>query len=460
MSPEEAKAGIAAAKQLDDNIAKMMSVVATTGCRQDLIDSVVAAGRLVGGSAADHEAVGYLAFVSGLHEYSHKHYLAAARLAPDDPVVWYNLASSQRNLGLLDEAERSCSCALTLAPIYPQAALLRSQLHTQTAETAHIDNLLQTLRVVPVESTEAIFIHYALGKEFDDLGEYDKAWQHFASGAAVRRRSLQYAVEMDLAKLSRIQTVFNPTLLDKLGDRPPLTRYGFIIGLPRSGTTLVERVLTSAAGVSSNGETDNLLGALMDGTPAEGRDIFERVARAEPGKVQASYARRAGAPSSGEVVLEKLPMNYLYAGAIARTLPDAQILMLERNLIDNCLGMFSTLFGTGYPFSYNLDELGQYVIAYAKLARHWSEVLGKRLLRLSYDDFVADPANLGPQIAAHFGLTWSEDLLRVEANSAATATASAVQVRRPIYRSSSGRWKNYERPLQPLADALAKSGLV
>lgn len=460
MTLDEAKAYLAGAGTVDSAVIDAMASVVRSGSRQDIAPTLTHVSGLPGATAAQHETLGFIAFAAGLHEQSLDHYAAAARLAPADPVVWYNLASAQRNLGRLDEAQQSCDRALRLAPFNAQAALLRSHLRRQTHQANNIDALRAALGQVLPNSTEAIFFHYALGKELDDLADYERAWAHFAAGAAARRRALQYDVQLDLQKLARIQATSSRRELAACTRAPATAHYGFIIGLPRSGTTLVERVLTASPGAVSNGETDNFLAALMEGTPPHGGDIFARVACSHPATVQEAYARKAGHATKNLLVLEKLPMNYLYAGAIARNLPDAQMLLLERNLVDNCFGMFSTLFGAGYPFSYDLAELAQYAVAYRALTRHWQDALGDRLATVSYDEFVSSPASVGPAMSAHLGITWNPSMALVEHNAQASATASAVQVRQPIYRTSSGRWRNYERPLRPLIDALSSSGLI
>lgn len=406
----------------------------------------------------DTETLGFVAHNLAQHDIARECYARFAAMVPGDPVGWYNLATSERNCGNIAAAVEAGDRALALDPDYAQAALLLSGLRRQTPGHNHVDALQRALRRTSHDRGERIFLHYALGKEFEDLGDHPAAWRHFAEGAAARRRGLHYDVATDEAKLRRIAEAFPaPAASDDPGSPGP---YGFIAGLPRSGTTLIERVLTGREGVHSNGETDNLLGALMDGTPASGGDIFDRVAAAVPAQVAASYARRAGPPLPGGMILEKLPLNYLYFGALARTMPGAKLVMVRRNPIDNCFAMFSTLFGAGYPFSYALGDLARYAAAFADLCRHWRETLGDRMLEVQYDRFVADPASEGQRLAAHMGIAWDEGLLAVERNRSASATASAVQVRRPIYRSASGRWRNYESQLAPLIDALAARDLI
>lgn len=413
--------------------------------------------KLRGNDMVVLEALAFLAFNVGAHGAAREFYHRTTLVSPGDAKCWYNLASSERTLGNLAIAEQACDHALKLDPELIPAALLRSELRKQTPDANHVDELRAWLGRT-ADGPAAIALNYALGKELDDLGEYDAAFASFARGAAIRRRTLDYDVATDVWKAGRIAETFSAA---RLADVGPLVEpdYGFIVGMPRSGTTLIERVLTGHHAVTSNGETDNLLKALMAGSPASASDIFARVAAADPALVHGAYARLAGAAGCGRVVLEKLPFNYLYAGAIRLTLPGARIVVLSRAPADNCFAMFSTLFGAGYPFSYALSDLADYYIAYRRLMAHWQQVMPEQLHEVSYEAFVGAPQAIGPAIAAHLGVTWDDAMLKVENNRTTTATASAAQVRKPIYATAKGRWRNYGKHLRPLTDALERAGI-
>lgn len=409
------------------------------------------------GLPVDHEALGFAAFEAGMHRLSRDFYARVTEAAPGDALAWYNLATGDRNLGRLDAAEAACDRALRLAPQMAEVALLRSHLRTQTDARNHVD-ALRAMLARAQEPGAPVFLHYALGKEYDDLGEYEAAFYHFDRGAKTRRHMLGYDVAEDVTKLRRIVESFCPR---RLADAPDLTApaYGFIIGLPRSGTTMIERILTGSPGARSNGETDNLLGALGEGAATAGADVFERVADADPVRVLAGYARRAGPPGAGEVILEKLPFNYLYAGAIRLTMPSARTLLVNRAPADNLFAMYSTLFGSAYPFSYSLGDLATYYLAYSRLLDHWRDMLGGQLLETAYEDIIGEPREEGRRIANHMGIGWDDAMVRIEKNDGASATASAAQIRRPIYKTAAGRWRHYERHLAPLTDALEAAGI-
>ena len=306
---------------------------------------------------------------------------------------------------------------------------------------------------------------YALGKELDDVARYDEAFRWFATAAQARRSRLEYNVATDEGKLQRIAEVYTRDFIAQPREAQAgqqaireHSRYIFIVGLPRSGTTLVERILTGLANVRSNGETDNVSRALFATTSASG-DVFERAAAADAVAIAAEYARLAGAGIDRSRIIEKLPLNYLYLGAIHRALPEAKLLLVRRSPLDSCFAMYRTLFAAGYPFSYDLAELGRYYSAYEQLVNHWRAVLGDRMHEIVYEDLVNEPNRVGRAIATHCGLQWSESAIDIQRNTSVSLTASASQVRRPIYGSSSGRWRHYRSHLEPLMVALREHGV-
>jgi tetratricopeptide (TPR) repeat protein len=426
-------------------------------------------------SVADaYDALAYVSLQLGLHERSNELYRRAAEVAPREARFWYNLATSERSFGRLTAAEEACQRAIDVNRGSYQSYLLRSELCVQSAASNHVDELLKLLSDPRLDDRGRMFLSYAVAKELDDLGRYDEAFRWFQIGAGTRRRHLSYDVAVDEAKMARIASTFTTEVVRSTdADVGASSRHVFVIGLPRSGTTLVERILTGHAGVRSNGETDNFAKALLGRLMSSEGDVFARAAAVDPAEVGRRYAVLAGGAGGadggnvsanatadgGSKIIEKLPMNYLYLGAIARALPGAQLVLLRRDPLDSCFAMYRTLFAAAYPFSYDLQEVARYYAAYERLMRHWRECLGERLFEVGYEELVAQPEAVGARLAAFCGIEWNSRALAVEKNTGVSLTASAAQVRRPIYGSSSGRWRHYRRGLAPLIEALTASGV-
>jgi tetratricopeptide (TPR) repeat protein len=449
--------------------ALLASVQIQLGRAQQAEAVILEALSLPTGDAAAYDGLAYASMLLNRHERANELYRRATALAPEVPRYWYNLACSERSLGRLEAAAAACDRSISLDPTGYATYLLRSELRVQTPDANHVEALKARLAKTALDAGSRATLGYALAKELDDLGRVDEAFHWFMAASRARRSQLRYDVAADERTLERLAAAF--PRLDAAGSPAagtPVTetahdaqgaRCIFIVGLPRSGTTLLERILAGLPGVRSNGETHNFSRALTAAAPGAG-DAFHRAAAADPGAVAAEYARLAGLPASPSKVIEKLPTNYLYLGAIRRALPRASIVLVTRAPLDGCFAMFRTLFGDAFPFTYEFEELARYYAAYAALMRHWRAVLGPTLLEVSYEELVREPRVQGARVAGYCGVTWHDAAVDITANQSVSLTASAAQIRRPIYGSSTGRWRRYHRHLTPLIDALRRHGVA
>jgi tetratricopeptide (TPR) repeat protein len=427
----------------------------------DVIDRAL---QLDTGSAEAYDGLAYVSTELGRHDSANALYRRAIDLEPHRSRAWYHLACSERSFGRLEEAEAAIERAIALDGTEYPSVLLRSELRVQTAAANHIADLQRRLADSSVDTHGRIFLGYALGKELDDVQRFDEAFRCFTLAAKVRRSQIRYDVAADERRLARIAQVFSsswvqahrvPRALDGHADSTHL----FIVGLPRSGTTLVERILTGLEGVRSNGETENMARALTAASASQHGDMMERAATADPAAVATQYQRRAGFATDAGRIVEKLPTNYLYLGAIRRALPGARILWVRRSPLDSCFAMYRTVFGDAYPFSYDFDELARYYAAYERLRVHWRTLFGEAIHEVSYEHLVREPQVVGAALARYCGLAWRPEATDIRSNASVSMTASAAQVRRPIYGSSSGRWRHYRAHLRPLIAALHRLGI-
>ncbi|MCH7936951.1 MAG: sulfotransferase [Proteobacteria bacterium] len=430
----------------------------------------------------------------------------AVEKEPGNFAAQSNLGNVLARLGKSEKAAEAYGHALAMepssVPVLSNMALLKAEtgdsdgalglyrrileIDPTDAEVLHDLSLLKTfasgdpdlaamekLRAeLPTDSEKTMFLDFTLAKVLDDLGDHDRAFERLASANRLKRASLDYDVARDEALADRIIGAFDKPFLDALGtpghgDDKPI----FIIGMPRSGTTLVEQILASHSQVVGAGELNHFrdvvmgfggagpgvkgLGASGQGFPEGVRDLiggdFQKLGKAYAGLLgqQAPDARR---------VTDKMPRNFFFAGLIALTLPAARIIHCRRHPVATCFSCFQIHFPEGQEFTYDLGELGRYHRLHDRLMEHWRAVLPGRIFDLGYEDLVAEPEARMRELLEFAGLDWEDACLEFHNTGRRVRTASAQQVRQPLYRTAVERWKRYEKHLGPLIDALGPGG--
>ncbi|SDL67054.1 Tetratricopeptide repeat-containing protein [Maricaulis salignorans] len=381
----------------------------------------------------------------------------AVALDPEQPAIRYNFASSLIATGKLEESEREFNQLLARTPHDYDAYYNRATLRKQTVEDNHLAEIQRMLKAPKRTRLGEVQLNYALALELENLGQFEESFVALKRGAEARRAMMAYRVEGDVATMARIAEVFDAGFFARQRPCDNAQSPVFVLGLPRSGTTLVDRILSAHPLIESLGELNDWPLALT-GLTRGSRDKSDMVSRSgalDMRKLAADYLlrvseRRADLP----FFIDKAPANFLYIGLIAAALPNARIIHLNRDPMDNALGMYKALFRMGYPFSYDFSDLAQYMRAKDRLMDHWRRVLPGRILDVNYEDIITDQEGETRRLLDHVGVDWDPACLDFHKNASPTATASAAQVRQPLYGSAVGRWRRYERELAPLAEML------
>ena len=419
------------------------------------------------GSAEQYSMLASLYVRLDRHERAADFYRQAIEREPANARHHFSLAATCRFMGLLSEAEEACDKALECDPTEYEAYLIRSDLRKQTRERNHIRQMEAVLaRGTGNYMGEAMLCH-ALAKECEDLGLFEKSFRYLSRGAAARRRHLTYDVNKDLELIELIVSTFVDERIRRVGSQgyrsiEPI----FIVGMPRTGTTLVERIIGSHSKVKSAGELPNFPQVMAQMVNRRSAQKVSQTAmvpaslKLDMRELGESYIESTrGSTGDTPHFIDKLPFNYLNIGLIRLALPNAKIIHVSRDPMDTCYAVFKTLFQRAYPFSYSLDDLGRYFVAYRKLMAHWKSVFPGWMYDVSYETLVNETERESRRLVEYCGLEWEDQLSRFHEQDAPSMTASASQVRQPVYRSSVGKWRNYENQLRPLSSLLRSAGI-
>jgi tetratricopeptide (TPR) repeat protein len=390
----------------------------------------------------------------------------AVRSSPTEPLFRYNLAMAQRMVGDLEAAEANLDVFLSANPNDGEAQNARSSLRTQTLTKNHVAELQSALSRLQ-GGPGSVAAEFALAKELEDLGDFARSFSHLSSACGRVRASLQYDVSGDVAVLEALAHEHTAGRLTPVASSIDAEQCIFIVGLPRSGTTLVERILGIHSQVYSAGELEFFPNVIVEAVTRQERssvgklDFVKATLKLnfnEIGEAYLAVVRNC----IGEVnkFTDKLPFNYLYAGLIHAALPGAKFVAIERNPIDVCYAMYKTLFASAYPFSYDLLDLARYYVSWNRLMRHWANTIGSAWLALSYEDLISQQEKYSRILLSHCGLEWEPQCLDFHQHSRPVTTASAAQVRRPLYSNSVGKWRAYEEELEPLMRYLESHGVA
>ncbi len=379
-----------------------------------------------------------------------------ARQFPDNPSVAINHGHALRTAGMRDAAISAYRRALALRPETGEAwwslANLKVGVLTPADEAA-----MRALLAGPLPDEDRLHLAYALGRRAEDAGDVDTAFRHYRLGAGLVRQRQRVALPDYAAELATNTALFTPEFLAaraEWGDPDPSPV--FVVGLPRSGSTLVEQILASHAGVEGTMELP-FIPALA--AQIEGDGGLARLAQASPEAIRALGARYLAQTAIHRRLqrtrfIDKMPNNFRHVGLIRLILPQARIIDVRRNPMASCFSCYKQLFAQGQDFTYDLDDLARYYRHYLAMVRHFRTIAPAAVRTLIYEDLVDDTEGQVRALLDWLGLPFDAATLRFFENSRAVRTVSSEQVRQPIYRSGLDHWRAFERHLAPLAAGL------
>ena len=375
------------------------------------------------------------------------------------------MGSERLVAGDMAEAERLFKRALEIQPDNFDARFALVEVKKVVAEDENFAVLVSQAALVrsgklPMLHQKKISLHFALGKCFDDIKNYERAFMHFNEGCKLKRATIAYDPQQTTEYFADIMRIMDrPTIQRLCGGSDPSAVPIFVLGMPRSGTTLTEQIIASHPDVHGAGELPYMLAILQRDVNGEGAVYpytIPKLQQADLAKWAEDYisALHRLAPDAQRIT-DKMPKNFIAIGLIHAMLPNAKIIHVNRSPVDTCLSCYTQQFTKQQEHTYDLAELGRYYSDYARLMEHWRKVLpAGAFLDVQYEDIVADLNKQARHIIAFCGLEWNDSCIDFYKNKRSIHTASVTQVRQPIYTSAVERWRNYEKFLDPLLDAL------
>ena len=386
----------------------------------------------------------------------------------DDDITaeaWFNLGATRKFTGDFEGSEAAYEEAIALQPALFKAHSALAQLRRQSSDNNHLARL-EALRPAVNTASDQLHLGHALAKELEDTGDHDASLAALAWGKSAQADEVNYDAGGDRTLFESVMKAYSPGLFT--GDTPgcPSNEPIFVVGMPRTGTTLVESILGNHSQVFAAGELAGFpieAKRLADTPGSEVLDSATLAAalRVDPRALGDAYLASTRPRTGGTAhFVDKLPLNFMYLGLIRRALPSAKLVCLRRDPMDTCLSNYRQLFAANFPYyHYNLNLLdcGRYYLGFDRLMAHWQQVLPGGVFEVQYETLVREPEATARALLNYCELPWDDTVLSKN-SSGAVATASAVQVRQGIYQSSVDRWKKYGDTLEPLHSLLVEGG--
>lgn len=409
------------------------------------------------------DLIGTVYSMMGEHGLARDWYRRAVDKRPDHIPFLLNLANNLVYHGETDAAVDLHRHIIELQPDSPQAhwSLAGTK---KAADESHIEQLRGLLAAREHHPRMQAFYYYAIGKEYEDLELWEAAFEAFAEGASARRQTVEYDENAEIRMFEYLERSYTTEWLDRNAGGHETEAPVFVLGQPRTGTTLIERIICAHTDVRSAGELQQF--GLAIRRVSDFRDpkrfsaeFFDAAVDADAARVGRMYMDTTRRVRGVEPhFVDKLPQNYLLIPMILKALPGAKIVHLTRDAADACFASFKQLFADAYLHSYDLEEMARHHCRYRRLMERWRERFPGRFVDISYEDTVSNLEANARTLIDHLGLPWQDACLRFHEQEQAVSTASAVQVREPAHTRSVGRWRRYETQLEPMLKILRDHG--
>ncbi|MBC8284603.1 MAG: tetratricopeptide repeat protein [Nitrospinae bacterium] len=383
----------------------------------------------------------------------------SVELDPNSAVAQLEMGVVYQRLGDRDKARSSLKKAIQLFPGFADAhrRLTRTRKHT-----VYDDEIreMEDLFVNPDSRDEdKMLLAFGLGEAFENLGQFERSFEYYSTGNLLNRKTYSYDVSDDEAYFQKMSRTFSSSFFSSrketgLADETPI----FILGMPRSGTSLVEQILASHPDVHGSGELD-YLSEMCAEMNQQGKNTFPEcfldLAPERHIELGREYVEKLRRESKTErLITDKMPNNFIYIGLIWTILPKATIIHCNRNPMDTCFSIYKNFFSGSLNFAYNLEELGRYYQLYLKYINHWRGLFPDKLIEVHYEQMVENPDKKIRELLTSCGLPFHEDCLNFHKSGRSVKTVSNYQVRKPVYQSSVDSWKRFEAQLEPLSKAI------
>lgn len=434
-------------------------------------EALAAAGRAAALSPADattHDTIGAVYTLAGRHEKAAQRFESAVRLWPENAEFLNHLATALTFCGELERAEAIFERVLEIDPHHVLTHLALADNLQGPPPPGRIEQLETTLERVRGNTDAELFMRQALGRTLEAAGETGRAFAEWDRAKRAKKAAVGYSIGQDKALFQAIERLFPPDSVPESRPGAASSAPVFVIGLPRTGTTLVERILSSHSGVTSGGELSSLPQAVREASGVAQLNLIDpkglpRSLAADPKRLGERYLELARTVTGdAERFVDKQPLNFFYVGLIRRVLPNAKIVCLRRKALDTCLASFRHLFAPNfryYRYALTPEDSAEYFALFTRLMAHWDRLFPGAICHVGYERLVSDFDAEARRLVDFLELDFEEGVADFTRNQSPVATASAVQVRQALHRRSVGAWRRYETELQRARKRLVELGI-